>query len=204
MGLLIGLTGGIASGKSTVAGLLSDAQIPIVDTDQLSRELVEPGTPALMAIVDAFGPSILQPDHQLDRSALRKRILADPHARRLLEEILHPPIRQLAQARARHLAEAHPIVVIVIPLLAEETVFPHYRWLDLIVAVTTTPALQHARLLTRPGIDGQQADQLLQAQVRDDRRRAIADFCLDNSGDLAHLQRQVGALLRELQKRITD
>lgn len=201
MGLLIGLTGGIASGKSTVAAWLADAQVPIIDTDHLSRELVEPGQPALTAIAEAFGPSVIRPDHRLDRGALRTLILDNKDARAKLEAILHPPIRQLARQRALAAAVDYPYVVIVIPLLAEETVFPHYQWLDYIVNVASSPEQQRTRLLNRPGIDARQAEQLLQTQTTDERRRAIADFCLDNTGDLPHLKKQVGKLNRELLQR---
>lgn len=201
MGLLIGLTGGIASGKSTVAARLADKQIPIIDTDRLSRELVEPGQPALNTIAEAFGPSVIQPDQQLDRAALRARILDDATARARLEAILHPPIRQLAHQRALTAAADHPYVIVVIPLLAEKNVYPHYRWLDGIVNVTTSPDQQRARLLARPGLNTRQAEQLLNAQTTDEQRRQIADFCLENVGDLNQLHNQVDELHHALLKR---
>ncbi|MDA3877422.1 MAG: dephospho-CoA kinase [Halothiobacillus sp.] len=201
MGLLIGLTGGIASGKSTVAALLAENHIPVIDTDQLSRELVEPGQPALTAIVEAFGPEVLQADHRLDRTALRVIVLNNPQARARLEGILHPPIRRLAQQRALELATTHPYVVIVIPLLAETSVYPHYQWLDYIVNVDAQPEQQRTRRLNRPGIDIRQANQLIQAQTTDDQRRMVTDFCLDNTGDLPHLKDQIRHLHHELLKR---
>lgn len=201
MGLLIGLTGGIASGKSTVAAFLAENHIPVIDTDQLSRELVAPGQPALTAIVDAFGIGVLQADHQLDRAALRAIVLDDPQARARLEGILHPPIRRLARQRALESAANHPYVVIIIPLLAETAVYPHYQWLDYVVNVETQPEQQRARLLNRPGIDAQQANQLMQAQTTNDQRRVIADFHLDNTSDLPHLQNQIQHLHHELLKR---
>lgn len=198
MGLLMGLTGGIASGKSTVAELLAAEQIPVIDTDQLSRELVEPGQLALADIVDTFGPTILRTDGQLDRAALRQIVFTDTQARALLEAILHPPIRVLAQQRAQQLAAHHPYVVVVIPLLAEPGVYPHYQWLDGIICVETAPDTQRRRLLSRPGITAELADQLIQAQIAPERRRPVCDFVLDNSQNARHLHTQVTALHRRL------
>ena len=201
MGLMVGLTGGIASGKSTVTEFLSDSGVPIIDTDVLSRELVAPGQPALAAIVRLFGQIILTADGWLDRSALRRIIFDDADARSQLEAILHPAIRHLAEQRARVAAVQSPYVLVVVPLLAEPQVKPHYGWLDMVIGIRTTPALQQARLLMRPGIDATLAKQILAAQSTDAERAPMIDEWLDNHSDLAQLKSQVQQLHQRLQAR---
>ncbi|MHB9020355.1 MAG: dephospho-CoA kinase [Halothiobacillus sp.] len=198
MGLIIGLTGGIASGKSTVASFLETQNIPIIDTDQLGRELVEPNRPALKAITDAFGQTILQPNGQLDRAALRTKIFSNAASRKTLEAILHPAIRELAQHRALEAAAQSPYVLVVVPLLAEPEVYPNYRWLNRVIGIRATPNLQQHRLMRRPGMNAERADQMLAAQSTDELRATIVDDWLDNTGDLAQLEEQTMRLHQRL------
>ena len=182
-GLLVGLTGGIASGKSTVAEHFARLGIPIIDTDTLSRELVEPDDPEqlLARLRQRFGPAIITADGRLDRRRLRELVFRDEQARRALEALLHPAIRRRALAQARHAARQAPYVLVVIPLLAEDHVQPHYAWLDRTITVSASPEHQRARLLQRPGIDADLADQMIAAQTNDKARRHIADFVIDNT-----------------------
>jgi dephospho-CoA kinase len=198
MGFIVGLTGGIASGKSTVTQFLAAQGAPIIDTDLLSREITAPHQPALALIVQTFGQNLIKPDGTLDRAALRHIIFNDPIARAELECILHPAIRALAYQRAKAAAIRSPYVVVVIALLAEPRVKPHYRWLNRVIGIRATPALQRDRLLQRPGIDAELASQMLAAQSTDEQRAPLVDDWLDNTGDLIQLETQVQQLHRHL------
>lgn len=191
MGLFVGLTGGIASGKSTVAQFLVSKNIPVIDTDLISRELVEPGQPCLDRLSQHFGSGILTQDGRLDRSALREKVFSDPSARDALEAILHPEIRRVAKERAEKAATQAPYVLVVVPLLADPKVHPHYQWLDHVIGVRATPSIQKARLIERPGIDEKLADQMIAAQSSDIERDAIVDEWITNREDLPALTRQV-------------
>lgn len=191
-GRIIGLTGGIASGKSLATAIFAELGIPIIDTDAISRELVEPGSPCLNAIRARFGDEILLEDGRLDRHRLRQRILDQPAERTALEAILHPAIRARARERATAAAHHAPYVLVVVPLLAEASVWPAYRdWLDAVITLTAPPILRRERLATRPGIDVSQAEQLIAAQVDDRARRAIADFDLINDRSPEALREQI-------------
>lgn len=200
-GRVVGLTGGIASGKSLATGFFAELGIPVIDTDTISRELVEPGNDCLEAIRKRFGAEVIGADGQLDRAALRGRILADPGERAALEAIMHPAIRREARERALTAAGRAPYVLVVVPLLAEESVWPAYReWLEGVITLTAPLGIRRERLLARPGLDEQQADGLIAAQVDDDARRRISDHELDNSGTPEDLRRQIEALDRELRR----
>ncbi|WP_407276545.1 dephospho-CoA kinase [Halothiobacillus sp. DCM-1] len=197
-GRLIGLTGGIACGKSTVAEIFSTLGVPVVDTDVISRTVVAPPSPCLDQLVEAFGHGILQPDGSLDRPALRQRIFHDKRAKQRVEAILHPAIRELAHAQAVQAAQHHPLVLIVIPLLAEPGVAAHYHWLEAILGVRCSPAQQRARLMNRPGIDPDLAERMLAAQVTDAEREPIVTHWIDNDGDRDALRPQVVQLHQRL------
>jgi len=195
----IGLTGGIASGKSTVATEFARLGAHIIDTDLLARELVEPGCPALKAIVNTFGGDILLESGQLDRAALREQIFHDPAARHRLEAILHPPIRALARARAEA-AQDTPYVLLMIPLLAETG---GWDWLDRVLLVDCPPDIQRSRLLQRPGITPELADAILASQASREQRLALADDILRNDRERDALQPAIEALdrgYRDLQR----
>ena len=198
--MIVGLTGGIASGKSLVASLLSERHVPIIDTDEIARQVVAPGQPAWQHLRDAFGPEFFCPTGELDRAALARCVFADPTARRRLESLTHPAIfaevdRQLATLRAQ--PEPPPVVVVVVPLLFEigaETRF------DRTVVVATTAAQQRDRLQARRGYTATEADARLAAQLPLADKIARADACIDNSGTIAHTRTQVDALLRRLRR----
>lgn len=198
-GRILGLTGGIASGKSLVADFFAELGIPVIDTDRISRELVEPGGECRPAIETHFGAEVFHPDGPLDREALRRRILVDPSERAALEAILHPAIRRHARQQAAEKARRAPYVIVVVPLLAEPRVWPAYQeWLDGVITVVADRTTRRARLLTRPGLDTEQADGLLAAQTDDTTRLAISDYRLDNDGSPTALKRQVIELDRRL------
>ena len=176
--LHVGLTGGIASGKSTVARLFAERGVPVIDLDQVAREVVEPGQPALAAIADLFGPEILDDSGRLDRGALRARVFKDEPARRQLEALLHPLI---LAATVRHVEAAEgPYQVIVAPLLVE---FGLAGWADRVLVVDCPAETQLARLIARDGGDEALARSILAAQAsREDRLAAAHDVIVNDGG----------------------
>lgn len=188
----IGLTGGIASGKSALEKAFAKQGVVVADADLLAREVVAPGEPALAAVVERFGRDVLQADGQLDRAALRVRVFGDPDQRRALEAILHPAIRARLEAICR--AAPGPYAIATVPLLTEGGGRAAYPWLHRILVVDTPAAVQKARLMQRDGIDANLADQMMAAQASRAERLALADDIVVNDGDLAHLQRAADAL----------
>lgn len=186
----VALTGGIASGKSAVADRFAALGVDLIDADLVARELVAPGQPALAELAAAFGTGILLPDGQLDRRGMRERVFADAGARRQLEGILHPRIREELRRRAGRVARAYGMLVV--PLLVESG--PHYAWVDRVLVVDVPRALQLGRLTERDGIDVALANAMLDAQASREQRLALADDVIDNSGSLADLDDAVAAL----------
>lgn len=187
--LRIGLTGGLASGKSTVAALFAAKGVPVIDTDLIARDVVRVGTPAHAAVANAFGKSILDPTGAVDRARLRERVFADPHARRQLESILHPHIRAETEDRLARLIA--PYCVVVVPLLIE-TDFDEL--VDRILVIDAEEALQIERAMRRSGLTSEAVRTILAAQTNRATRRARADDIIENNGDAAGLAPQVDAL----------
>lgn len=185
----VGLTGGIASGKSAAAAAFARRGMPVIDADQLAREVVEPGQPALAAVAAEFGADLLGPDGRLDRRRLRALVFADAARRARLEAILHPAI--LAALEARVASVSAPYVVLAMPLLVESNLESSVAR---VLVVDCSPALQMARLAARDGETSDAAAAILAAQAHRERRLAAADDVLDNTGTLAALDAQVGAL----------
>jgi dephospho-CoA kinase len=184
--LRIGLTGGIGSGKSTVSELLAARGAVVVDADRIAREVVEPGTPGLGAVVEAFGDRVLTPAGALDRPAVAAIVFADADARRRLDGIIHPLVRQ----RAAELARAAPedaVVVHDVPLLVETGQAASY---DVVLVVEAALETRLARLVER-GLPETDARARIAAQATDEERRAVADVVLDNSGTREELAAQV-------------
>jgi dephospho-CoA kinase len=190
MPFTVALTGGIASGKSVVEQRFRNLGVSVCDADYAARVVVEPGSDGLAAIVAAFGSDVLDPQGSLDRPAMRQRIFADPTARKTLEAIVHPRVRQWMLEQAQS-AEG-PYVMLSIPLLAEN--IGHYRWVDRIVVVDVPEAVQIQRLMARDGIDWALADRILTSQASRSARLALADDVIDNAGPEAALEAQVTAL----------
>lgn len=190
----IGMTGGIASGKSALEKAFATHGIVVADADLLAREVVQPGAPALAAVVERFGPDVLRADGQLDRAALRARVFGNEEERRALEAILHPAIRIRLQAICQQATS--PYAIAVIPLLTEGGGRASYPWLHRILVVDTPAAVQKARLMQRDGIDAVLADRMMAAQATRADRLALADDIVVNDGDLHHLQHAADALHR--------
>ncbi len=185
----IGLTGGIASGKSAVAAQFAALGVPVADADLISRELVAPGQPALAAIVARFGPIMLRPDGTLDRTRLRQHIFTHAEARRGLEALLHPLIDARMQAWAATCTAAYGLFVI--PLLVE-TGRP--AWLQRVLVVTTSPQQQLQRLMTRDGLTQAEAQAIIAVQCSDAERLAHAHEVIENTTNLQALGAQVQRL----------
>ncbi|MGH7831830.1 MAG: dephospho-CoA kinase [Candidatus Binatia bacterium] len=186
---VVGLTGGIATGKSTVAAMLRDLGAEIISADDLAREIVRPGEKAWQEIVEAFGTKILDKDKTIDRRKLRRIVFKDAAARKRLESITHPRIRSLAQERIRELAAAGAgAVVYEAPLLFENQV---HLWLRPVILVASDPATQKQRLRDRDRLSEEEIQQHLSAQMPLDEKRKLADCVIENVGDLNELRRQV-------------
>ena len=196
MGLVLGITGGIAAGKSTVSRLLAQRGAVVVSADQLARELVAPGRAALRRLVDCFGSAILLSDGQLDRAGLGALVFADADRRRQLEAILHPAIASLSRRRLRQAARQTPLVVYEAPLLYEVGA---EKRVDRVLTVTVDSAVQLQRLQRRDGGTVEEARRKVAAQMSQAEKARRADYVIDNSADLAALQRQVAALWQRLQ-----
>jgi len=187
----VGLTGGIASGKSLVANLFAEHGAVVIDTDQIARDVVQPGRPALAQIVTAFGAEVLDWDGGLDRRRMRQTVFADPNRRLQLEAILHPAVR--AELACRAAAADGPYQIHVIPLLVESG---RREGLDRVLVVDCAPDQQLARLLSRDAETVAQAEAIIAAQADRESRLKAADDVIRNDGKPAELARQVDELHR--------
>ena len=187
--LRIGLTGGIASGKSTVADLFAELGVPIIDTDIIAREVVKPGSAALREIRERFGDEIVDAAGNLDRGAMRQRVFADDNARLDLEAILHPRIG--AETRRQATAAGGPYQIIVVPLLAGS---PLAQFVDRILVIDCDEDTQITRLLARDNETIEQARRILAAQASRETRLQLADDVIHNDRGLEHTRAQVAAL----------
>jgi dephospho-CoA kinase len=193
--LLVGLTGGIGSGKSTVARLLERHGAVVIDADQLAREAVEKGGPGFERVVDAFGPSVLTPAGDLDRAALAARIFSDPVQKATLEAIVHPEVaRRFGESVDRYRATDR-VVVYVTPLLVELGLAPAF---DAVIVVTASPHLRVSRVASDRGLSPDEVRRRMAAQATDDQRAEVADVLIDNDGSLAELAPQVDRLWADL------
>ncbi|MDR6226575.1 dephospho-CoA kinase [Desmospora profundinema] len=193
----VGLTGGIATGKSTVSRMLSERGAAIVDADVVAREVVEPGTEGASLIRERFGEGVFLPDGSLDRQSLGRIIFADKQAREDLNRLLHPLIirRMEEETARRQAADPHCIVVWDTPLLIEESLTDRVDW---VVVVYIPIALQQKRLMERDGIRAEEARSRMKAQMSIEEKKSFADILIDNSGTLAETERQVDALWQTL------
>lgn len=193
---LFGLTGGIASGKSTVAAMLREAGVDVVDADQLARDAVAKGSEGLAAVVEVFGDEVLTDDGELDRPKLGAIVFGDDDKRRTLNSIVHPQVALLAAQRAEALREAgRPWMVYEVPLLFENGL---EGGMDATVLVAVPEAVQKARLMSRDGLDGAAAQARIDSQMPLEEKRGRATHLIDNSGDKAATREQLVAIWRQL------
>lgn len=193
-GYCVAVTGGVASGKTTVTRMFEALGVAVVDADVAARAAVAPGSPGLTAVIADFGKGVLDADGDLDRAAMRARVFADPEARRRLEAIIHPRVR--ARLQADYAAAEGAYAVVAIPLLAEGGGRTAYPWLGRILVIDVPSELQHARLMERDGVDSTLADNMIAAQATRAARLAIADDIIVNDGTTDLLAQHVAALHR--------
>ncbi|WP_145483713.1 dephospho-CoA kinase [Yersinia aldovae] len=189
MTYIVALTGGIGSGKSTVANAFAHLGVPLVDADIIARQIVEPGTAALSTIASRYGNTILQADGWLNRGALRRKIFSEPEEKAWLNSLLHPLIQQETQRQLASIDK--PYVLWVVPLLVENGL--HQR-ANRVLVVDVAPEIQLARTIDRDGITRQQAEYILASQVSRQQRLACADDIIDNSGDPHMIAPRVASL----------
>lgn len=196
--LTVGLTGNIAAGKSAVAAHWAGLGGFVVDADELARRVVEPGTPALARIVEAWGPAVLR-DGELDRPALRGIVFADPEARERLEAIVHPAVAALRDEAFRQAADAgHRLAVADIPLLFETGMVDDF---DVVVLVDAPEETRKMRLVGDRGLEPEEAQRMIAAQMPSALKRARADVVIDNTGSLADLYREASDVWLDLSRR---
>jgi dephospho-CoA kinase len=196
--LLVGLTGGIGSGKSTVARLLEKRGAVVFDADLLAREAVEPGTPGHAAVIERFGADVLAPGGELDREALASIVFADPAARRDLEQIVHPEVRRLFAGGSEAYRDTDRVVVFSAPLLVETGMHTAF---EVLVVVSATVATQIERLMRQRGMSEPSIRARIDAQAPLEEKAAAADFLVDNEGSLGELESQVEQLWSDLSTR---
>lgn len=195
MTFIVGLTGGIGSGKSAVADLFAAHGVAVVDTDAVAHALTTPGGAAMPAIRAEFGDGVVGPDGALDRAAMRRIVFADPAARKRLEAILHPMIRSESERRVTAGALHAPYVILMVPLLVESG---DYRTrVDRIAVVDCAEATQIARVMSRNKLAREEVERILAAQATRAERLAAADDVIDNDGSLTDLPHQIERLHRQ-------
>jgi dephospho-CoA kinase len=193
---LVGLTGGIASGKSAVAKILQRLGAAVINADDLSREVVEPGKVAWKEIIDAFGTGVLQPDQTLDRQKLRAVIFSDRDGRKKLEAIIHPRVRALAEERIReHTVAGYSIIVYEVPLLFEGKL---HEWLRPVILVACDLDTQRRRLQERDHLTQTEAQKHIDAQMSLAEKRRLADYVIENNGSLEELEQKVQVVLKNI------
>lgn len=199
--LRVALTGNIASGKSSVARVWARLGAPIIDVDVLARRAVEPGSPALERIAQAFGPGVLEPGGGLDREAMRAIVFRDEAARRRLEAIVHPEVARLRREEEQRLErEGARIVVNDIPLLFEVGLEDEF---DVVVLVDAPEAVRLERLVRDRGLDPDEARRMIAAQMPAEQKRRRSDIVIENAGTLEELEARAERVWRELERRVS-
>ncbi len=195
--LIVGLTGGVASGKTAVSEVLEEEGAYIIDADQIARELVQPHEPAWNELVRTFGKEILQGNGSIDRKKLSEMVFVNPDKRKLLNQILHPLITQEMDRRTREIGQKNPeaIVVIDAPLLIE---VGYHRRVDKLVVVTSTQTEQIERLKVRDGINSEEALRILSSQMPVEEKVKLADFVIRNEESLTEVRERAKEVFREL------
>jgi dephospho-CoA kinase len=199
---VVGLTGGIASGKSTVARAFAQRGIPVIDADQLAREVVAPGSEGLASIVRAFGPEVLLPDGSLDRKALGARVFADRSLLLQLNAITHPLVAQLSASRLAELAQGSvPYAIYEAPLIVENGL---HRAMRALIVVALDIPLQIERMMKRDGLGLAEAEARIRAQAPLEKKLEVADYVIDNGRDLSAVFQRVDEIHELLLQRVGD
>ncbi|MCM3637171.1 dephospho-CoA kinase [Sporosarcina luteola] len=200
MPMIIGLTGSIATGKSTVSRMLKQKGYPIVDADEISRLVVEPGSPALDQIAQTFGGDVLLPDGALNREKLGNLIFNDEEKRKMLNEIVHPAVRkEMIRQKEEWIDKGANTVIMDIPLLFESKL---QSYVDKIVVVSATPSIQRERLIARNGYSTEEADARINSQLPIAKKELGANAVINNNGTMEETENQLDAILIEWQAEI--
>ena len=197
--LIVGLTGGVASGKSVVSRILKEEGAYLIDADQIARELVQPRTSAWEELVKVFGKEILQKDGSIHRKQLAAKVFSDPKQRDLLNRTLHPRIKEEMGRRLKAIGQKDPeaIVLIDAPLLVETG---NHREMDKVIVVISTEAQQIARLREREGMDQEEARRIMASQIATEEKVKVADFVIRNEGSLEETERRAREVFQELKR----
>lgn len=194
----LGLTGGIATGKTTISNYLKSIDIPVLDADEYARKVVEPGTPGLAAITNTFGEQVLRADGSLNRKLLGQIVFNDSSARQTLNDITHPRIQQMMADELHRLAEQQiPLVILDIPLLLENK---NVAGADAVMVVTIPESLQLTRLMQRNNLTEKEAQSRISAQMPLVEKEKLADFVIDNSGTISSTQKQVEKVIQKIRQ----
>lgn len=194
----LGLTGGIATGKTTISNYLKSINIPVLDADEYARKVVEPGTPGLAEITNTFGEQILQPDGSLNRKLLGQIVFNDSSARQTLNDITHPRIQRMMADELHRLAEQQtPLVILDIPLLLENN---NVAGADAVMVVSIPESLQLTRLMQRNNLTEKEAHARISAQMPLVEKEKLADFVIDNSGTISNTQKQVEKVIQKIRQ----
>lgn len=194
----LGLTGGIATGKTTISNYLKSINIPVLDADEYARKVVEPGTPGLAEITNTFGEQVLRADGSLNRKLLGQIVFNDSSARQTLNDITHPRIQQMMADELHRLAEQQiPLVILDIPLLLENK---NVAGADAVMVVTIPESLQLTRLMQRNNLTEKEAQSRISAQMPLVEKEKLADFVIDNSGTISSTQKQVEKVIQKIRQ----
>ena len=194
----LGLTGGIATGKTTISNYLKSINIPVLDADEYARKVVEPGTPGLDEITNTFGEQVLRADGSLNRKLLGQIVFNDSSARQTLNDITHPRIQQMMADELHRLAEQQiPLVILDIPLLLENQ---NVAGADAVMVVTIPESLQLTRLMQRNNLTEKEAQSRISAQMPLAEKEKLADFVIDNSGTISSTQKQVEKVIQKIRQ----
>jgi len=196
--LLVGLTGGIGSGKSTVAHMLEDRGAIVVDADEVAHRVIAPGAPGHEKVVERFGPNVLAPGGDVDREALASIVFADPAARRDLEAIVHPEVRRMFAEEAERYRDTDKVVVLSAPLIVETGIYPLF---EVVIVVSTRIETQVQRLVRERGMLEEDVRARIAAQLPLEAEAEVADVIVDNEGTLDELEGQVDRVWEDLQAR---
>lgn len=200
MALVIGLTGGIATGKSSVAGFFKDADIPVIETDVIAKNVLAPGTEAYQKTLELFGDDILIGPHEINRKALAKAIFEDEKKRKALNKIVHPEVKTIAVSQANvYKKEGHAMIIVDVPLLFEAG---FDAMVDATMVVTLPKAVQTERLMARDGISKSYALKKINAQMPLKEKKKLADYAIDNQGSILDTKKQFLDILKQLKERV--
>jgi dephospho-CoA kinase len=197
--LIVGLTGGVASGKTVVSQILREEGAYLINADQIARELIQPHTPTWKELIRVFGQDILEKDGSIHRKKLAAKVFSDTHQRNLLNQILHPRIKEEMDRRVREIGQEDPEAIVVIDAALLVEVGEH-RKMDKVIVVTSTEAQQIERLKNRDGVEPEEAQKVLSSQMANEEKLKVADYVIRNEGSLEETRKRAKEIFQELKR----